>query len=55
LLGDFADASSELNLKLVLGGIDDNSVAAGGLWNAAGIDLSLLLCNNLKYNPYPKR
>jgi hypothetical protein len=26
--------------KLLLGRIDNNSVAAGGLWNGVGIDLS---------------
>ena len=34
------DGISGLNLKLVWGKITDNSVAAGGLWNAAAVDLS---------------
>ena len=40
MLGDCTNASSGLNLKLVLGKIVDNSVAAGGLWNGVAIDLS---------------
>ncbi|WP_164508103.1 hypothetical protein [Lapidilactobacillus wuchangensis] len=45
----------DLKLKLVLGRKADNSVAVGGLWNVTGIDLSLLRCNNLKYNPSSNR
>ncbi|WP_164508119.1 hypothetical protein [Lapidilactobacillus wuchangensis] len=58
MLGDFTDVERcgrRFEAELVLGGMADNSVAAGGVWNAAGIDLSLLLRNNLKFNPYPKR
>ncbi|WP_164508225.1 hypothetical protein [Lapidilactobacillus wuchangensis] len=58
MLGDFVDlerCGNRLESERVLGRIANNSVAAGGLWNVAGVDLSLLLRNNLKYKPSSNR
>ncbi|WP_164508202.1 hypothetical protein [Lapidilactobacillus wuchangensis] len=58
MLGDFEGVERcgrRFESELVLDKVADNSVAAGGLWNVAGVDLSLLLRNNLKYKPSSNR